>query len=100
MIALSPSTIQRLDHWLETDPDRFEKYLRAHPEVADVYENMNSISTTVRTALQGALESPIDIVARFWDRTAERTDTAQAAVVLDLLGVGLATLKTLVIGDL
>ena len=98
MIALSPSTIRRLDHWLETDPDRFERYLRKHPEVADVYENMNTLSDHVRSAFTDAVHAPLDLAERLFDRTGERSDTSDSAVVLDLFGVGFATLKTLFLG--
>ncbi len=95
MIALSPSTIKRLDRWLETDPDRFERYLRKHPEVADVYENMNTLSDHVRSAFTSAVNAPIDLAERLFDRSAEQSDTSEGAVMLDLFGVGFATLKTL-----
>ncbi len=100
MIALSPSTVERLDRWLETDPDRFERYLRSHPEVGDFYENLHGLSTAVKSALADAVSAPFDLAARFWDRAAEKTDTEASAVVLDLFGVGIGTLWALFDGDI
>ena len=95
MIALSPSTIRRLDRWLETDPDRFERYLIRHPEVADVYENLHTLSDQVRSTLSDAVSVPVGLASRLWDRTAERTGTDERAVALDLFGVGFDTFRVL-----
>ena len=95
MTALSLSRQTKLDFWLENDPAKFEKYLIAHPEIADAYESLHSLNATIREALQEAVAVPVDFVARLWDRTAERDDTGAFAVSLDILGLGLATAKTL-----
>jgi hypothetical protein len=91
MTALTFDKQKKLDFWLENDPDRFEKYLIAHPEVADAYESLHSLSASVRSALTEAVEVPIDLVARLLDRTAERSDTGAFAVSLDMLSVGFST---------
>jgi hypothetical protein len=95
MTALTFDRQKKLDLWLENDPDRFEKYLIAHPEVAEAYESLNSLSVTVRSALSEAVEVPIDLVARLLDRTSERSDTGAFAVSLDMLGVGFSTAMAL-----
>jgi hypothetical protein len=95
MIALSPSTIRRLDRWLESDPDRFERYLIKHPEVADFYENMHTLSDQVRSVLSEAVNVPVDLAARLWNRTTERSGTDENSVALDLFGVGFDTFRTL-----
>ena len=91
MTALTFDRQKKLDFWLEHDPDRFEKYLIAHPEIADAYESLHTLSTSVRSALAEAVEVPIDLVARLLDRTAERSDTGAVAVSLDMLSVGFTT---------
>jgi anti-sigma factor RsiW len=95
MTTLSVSQRDRLDRWLETDPDRFERYLRDHPEVAEVYEQLHQLSDSVRTGLAAVVAAPADLALRLWDRSAERTDTSAAAVTLDLLGLGLRTAQVL-----
>jgi hypothetical protein len=91
MTALSFDRQKKLDFWLEHDPDRFEKYLIAHPEIGDAYESLHTLSATVRSALSEAVDVPIDLVARLIDRTAERSDTGAFAVSLDMLSVGFTT---------
>ena len=95
MITLSPATIRRLDRWLETDPDRFERYLRKHPEVADVYENLNALSDNVRGTLNQAVAVPLDFAQRMLDRSTERSATDPNTVSLDLFTVGILTFRTL-----
>jgi hypothetical protein len=91
MTTLTLDRQKKLDFWLEHDPERFEKYLIAHPEVGDAYESLHSLSDTVRATLAEAVEVPLDMVARLLDRTAERSDTGAFAVSLDMLGVGFTT---------
>ena len=91
MTALTFDRQKKLDFWLENDPDKFEKYLIAHPEIGDAYESLHNLSSTVRAALSEAVEVPVDLVARLFDRTAERSDTGAFAVSLDMLGVGFGT---------
>jgi hypothetical protein len=95
MTALTFDRQKKLDFWLENDPDRFEKYLIAHPEVGEAYESLYSLSDSVRAALTEAVEVPIDLVARLLDRTAERSDTGAFAISLDLIGVGFSTAMSL-----
>jgi hypothetical protein len=95
MTTLSISKIRQLDHWLETDPDRFERYLRKHPEIADIYENLNTLSDQVRSVLNDAMSIPADFATRILDRTAERSATDESSVAMDLFGVGIATLANL-----
>jgi hypothetical protein len=95
MTTLTFDRKKKLDFWLENDPDRFEKYLIAHPEVGEAYESLHTLSTTVRSALAEAVDAPIDLVARLLDRTAERSDTGAFAVSLDMLGVGFTTAMAL-----
>lgn len=98
MTTLSAYNQARLDRWLVHDPDRFERYLAAHPEVADFYENLNGLGDTIKTALSEAVDVPVDFLSRLWDRTTEQRDTGAAAVALDLLGLGVRT-ANVVLGD-
>jgi hypothetical protein len=95
MTTLTLNRQKKLDFWLEHDPDRFEKYLIAHPEIGEAYETLHTLSDTVRTALSDAVEVPVDLVSRLFDRTAERSDTGAVAVSLDMLGVGFSTAMAL-----
>jgi hypothetical protein len=95
MTTLTLNRQKKLDFWLEHDPDRFEKYLIAHPEIGEAYESLHTLSDTVRTALSDAVEVPVDLVSRLFDRTAERSDTGAVAVSLDMLGVGFSTAMAL-----
>ena len=95
MTALTVDRQKKLDFWLEHDPDKFEKYLIAHPDIAEAYESLHTLSATVRAALSEAVDVPIDLVARLLDRTAERSDTGAFAVSLDMLGVGFTTALSL-----
>ncbi len=95
MTALTFDRQKKLDFWLENDPDRFEKYLIAHPEVGEAYESLHTLSASVRSALAEAVDVPVDLVARLLDRTAERSDTGAFAVSLDMLGLGLSTAMAL-----
>lgn len=95
MTTLSLQQRQRLDRWLDTDPDRFERYLEQHPEIADIYEQALQLPDSIRAGLASAMAVPVDLATRLWDRSAERADTGVAAVALDLLGLGLATAQVL-----
>ncbi len=95
MTTLTFKQQARLDHWLVHDPDRFEKYLRSHPEIESIYEQANQISDNVRATLREALDAPISLATLLWDRTAEKEDTSATAVALDLLGLGFETAKVL-----
>lgn len=91
---LQPS-VERLDRWLDQNPTRFERYLAAHPEVADRYEHSHELGDRARNALAAAVDAPIDLAARLRARLADANDTSFAAVGLDLMGLGLAAARTL-----
>ena len=91
MTAFSQPSPQRLDRWLEHNPSRFERYLAAHPDVADLYENRDPLGARAREALAAAVEVPFGLAARLRDRLSDEHDTSFGAVGLDLLGLGLAT---------
>jgi hypothetical protein len=95
MNTLSLRTRNKLDFWLEHDPDRFERYLRDHPEIESIYEHVNEIGDNVRSALSAAVEAPASLMTFLWDRSAEASDTGAAAVMLDLFGLGPDTARLL-----
>lgn len=90
---LQPSS-QRLDRWLEHNPNRFERYLTAHPEVADHYDQRTLLGDRVREALVAAVDAPLDLAERLRGRFKADHDTSISAVGLDLLGLGLATVQS------
>lgn len=65
--ALNPQLEAKLLNWLDHDPDRFERYLAAHPEITDRVEELTLVSSfgeTFRTALGLAFEVPLDLAQR------------------------------------
>jgi hypothetical protein len=98
-LALRRPSMRRLEYWLDHKPERFERYLAAHPEIADRFEEANPLRDRLpafREALDAAVTAPLDLAARLRDRLLEeRTETSALAVLLDLGGVGPATLALL-----
>jgi hypothetical protein len=98
-LVLRPPTSKRLDYWLDNKPAKFERYLAAHPEVADRFEAANplaGLAENVRDTLSAAIAAPIDLAARLRERLlSERDDTSPLAVALDLGTLGAATLSML-----
>ena len=90
---------RRLEKLLETKPAKFEKYLARYPELADLFEDVNpfaDLSGVARRTLESAVSAPFDFAARMRTRLVdEQQETSPFAVLLDLTGVGLATLKML-----
>ena len=85
----------KLDRWLERDPDRFARYLAAHPEIADRYDDLTRLGNETKDALVAALDVPFDLAARLRTRLAASDDTSPTAVVFDLVGLGVATIREL-----
>ena len=101
---MSASALSRQDAkllgWLEHDPGRFEKYLAAHPELADhidaLIERSYQLGTQARQVLSEAIEVPVGLAERIQAKALSGRDATDAAsVVLDLLGVGFATMSVL-----
>jgi hypothetical protein len=95
MTTLTLKQRNRLDNWLEHDPDRFERYLRDHPEIEALYEGFNEIGDNVRSALREAVAAPITLATFLWDRSSEQSDSGAGAVALDLFGLSFATARIL-----
>ena len=95
--ALNPKLEAKLLNWLDHDPDRFERYLAAHPEVTDRVDELTLVSSfgeTFRSALGLAIEVPLDLAQRMATKlSAKNSGTDAMSVLLDLMGVGSATLQ-------
>jgi hypothetical protein len=95
--ALSPLD-RKLMKWLDDEPTRFERYIEKHPEAADRIDQLLSLGADTQRALGEALTesvaAPLDLVARLTEAVVPGNDTATASVLLDLFGVGTATVQT------
>jgi anti-sigma factor RsiW len=99
--ALGNTSLSALDRklllWLDSDTDRFERYITKHPEAADRVEELLALGDDVRDALRAALATavaaPIDLVERIAANLNVNSDTAPSSVIMDLFGVGLETVQ-------
>lgn len=98
-MALPRPSEKRLNKLLMTNPEKFERYLIAYPDIADTFEATNPLSgmgVSVRRAFDAALDVPNDLAVRLRARmTQAQSETSTLAIVLDLAGVGIATLGVL-----
>ncbi len=86
----------RLERLLENDPDGFERVLRRHPSIADRFERGDLFPPEARAALREAFAPPDDLTERLNARLSAALDSPNArAAALDLLGLGLATVREL-----
>jgi len=101
---MSSSALSRRDAkllgWLERDPDRFERYLAAHPDLADhideLIERTYAFGAQARQALSQAVDIPVGLAERVQANALRgQASTDAASVMLDLLGVGFATISVL-----
>lgn len=96
-IRLSTSRLERI---LENDPDRFERLLTRYPSIADRFESGSLLSPDARDALREAFAAPDDLVERLNARLHTALDSPTArSTALDLLGLGLATVRELIRDD-
>ena len=88
---------KRLLAWLDTDVPRFERYITAHPEVADRIEQLLALGDDVQRLLNGALEDVLAVPLGFVDRLSGAMvgtgDTSSANVAMDLFGIGGQTIS-------
>lgn len=98
-LALPRPSNRRLEQLLETNPARFEKYLERYPDIADLFETDNPLSgiaESARRAFDAAMDVPNDLAARMRSRIRDsETETSAFAVMMDIAGVGMATLRLL-----
>jgi hypothetical protein len=89
---------RKLMKWLDDEPSRFERYIEKHPEAADRIDQLLSLGADAQRAISEALSesiaAPLDLVARLTEDIVPGHDTATASVVLDLFGIGAATVTT------
>ncbi len=95
MIAFSQPTTGQLERWLVDNPARFERAIARRPELADLIDATTELGDTVKSAIEGLVEAPVDIAARMRECFAAFGDTSPSAVVLDLMGLGFATSNAL-----
>ena len=88
---------KRLLAWLDTDVPRFERYITAHPEVADRIDQLLALGDDVQRLLNGALEDVLAVPLGFVDRLSGAIvgsgDTSSANVAMDLFGIGGQTIS-------
>ncbi len=90
----------RLERMLETDPDRFERVLARYPSIGDRFDTGNLLPDTARAALREAFAPPDDLTERLHARLSATLDSPTArSTALDLLGLGLATVRELTRDD-
>jgi hypothetical protein len=98
-MALPRPSQKRLNKLLITNPAKFERYLAAYPDLADRFELENpliGVTDSLRRAFDLAVDVPNDLAARMRTRMAEsRSEATPLAVLLDLAGIGIATLGML-----
>lgn len=91
---------ERLLKWLEDKPSKLERYLAAHPEHAGVLdaelERLSQLPELAKSALAAAITAPVDLAERLRSRFGPPPlGTETSAVVMDLVGLGLAAFKEL-----
>lgn len=93
-------TEARLDRMLLADPDRFAKLLAKHPAIGDRFESEPLLRPDTRQLLREAFAPPADLTARLTARLSADLDSPTArSTALDLLGLGLATVRELTRDD-
>jgi hypothetical protein len=102
-MALPRPSQKRLEQLLLSNPARFEKYLTRYPDIADQFEANNpiaGIADSARRVFDSAIDIPTDLATRLRNRIAEsQSETTPFAVLMDLAGVGVATLRLVVVDD-
>jgi hypothetical protein len=91
------STDKRLLRWLDTDQDRFERYITAHPEAGDRIDQILALSEDVQRLLSGALDDILAVPTGLIDRLTSAlhgSDLGAGTVAMDLLGIGTDTIAT------
>ncbi len=88
---------KRLLGWLDTDVPRFERYITAHPEVADRIDQLLALGDDVQRLLSGALDDllavPQGLVDRLSSTIVGTGDTSSSNVAMDLFGIGGQTIS-------
>ncbi len=88
-------TDAQLDQLLDTDPDRFERLLERQPSLADRLDRGRLLSDDARAAVREAFAPPADLAERLRSRLASLDAPTARSTTLDLLGLGLATVREL-----
>lgn len=99
MIGRVRLSTARLERLLETDPDKFEKLLARDPSIADRFEQDRLLPDSAVQALREAFAPPADLADRLRVRMEAFAAPSARATALDLLGLGLATVRELTRDD-
>jgi anti-sigma factor RsiW len=87
---------RKLLRWLDEDESKFERYIAKHPEAADRVERLLELGADAQNLMQSALSAavaaPVDLVERLTVAVGKDRDTGPGSSILDLMGVGIATL--------
>jgi hypothetical protein len=101
MTAASPMVLTPLDRkllrWLETDTDRFERYIAAHPAAGDRIDQLLGFGEILQKAFQNTFAEAVAVPADFADRMAlimqPDRDTGAGSLMMDMFSVGLGTVN-------
>ena len=99
MIGPVRPSAARLERLLETNPDKFEKLLARDPSIADRFEQGRLLPDAAVQALREAFAPPADLADRLRSRLESFAAPSARATALDLLGLGLATVRELTRDD-
>lgn len=99
-IVFTRPSAQKLHQLLNDNPVKFERYLARFPDLAEQFETanpLNHLTDFAHRVLDNAFAVPNDLAARLRKNLFEAaTETSAFAVGLDLFGVGVATVATLI----
>jgi hypothetical protein len=101
MTSTFNATLTPLDRkllgWLDTDSDRFEKYIAAHPEAGDrigqLVELGADVQQVLRRAIAEAAAVPIDFAERMAVLMQPDRDTGAGSLLMDIFSVGFSTMN-------
>lgn len=90
----------RLERILVNDPERFARLLANHPSIGDQFDDGSLLRSDHRELLRDAFAPPADLTERLIARLSVDLDSPTArSTALDLLGLGLATVRELTRDD-
>lgn len=88
-------TDTRLERLFDRDPERFEQIVARNPSLADRLDVGRLLPDDARAALREAFAPPADLTERLTLRLAMLDAPTARSTALDLLGLGLSTVREL-----